>query len=181
VTRVAVFGGSFNPPHVAHVLAVSYVLAFSDIERVLVIPVYEHVFDKSLAPFEARVEMCQLALGWLPGVEVSRIESELPTPNYTLNTLQRLKRDHPSWELRLVVGSDVLFESHKWHAFEDVKRLAPLLLLGRVGSPHPDAPTAVLPEVSSTEIRDTLAKGGDVSGLVPRRVLELVRARGLYR
>lgn len=180
MTRVAVFGGSFNPPHVAHVLTVGYVLSCFDVERVLVVPVFDHAFDKALAPFEERVRMCELALGWIPGTEISRVESQIERPSYTLFTLQRLKKDHPDWELRLVVGSDVLFESHKWHAFDEVKKLAPLLVLGRVGFPHPHAPSPVLPEVSSTAIRAGLASGSDVSHLVPRRVLEYVRARGLY-
>lgn len=180
MTRVAVFGGSFNPPHVAHVLTVGYVLSCFDVDRVLVVPVFEHAFDKVLAPFDERVRMCELGLGWIPGTEISRVESEIERPSYTLFTLQRLKKDHPDWELRLIVGSDVLFDSHKWHAFDQVKKLAPLLVLGRVGYPHADAPTPVLPEVSSTEVREGLASGRDVSHLVPRRVLEHVRARGLY-
>jgi len=181
VTRVAVFGGSFNPPHVAHVLTAAYVLSCFDVERGLVVPVFDHAFDKALAAFEERVALCELALGWIPGVEISRVESEIERPSYTLWTLQRIKRDHPDWELRLVVGSDVLHESHKWHAFDEVKRLAPLIVLGRVGFPHPEAPPPVLPEVSSTAIREGIAKGSDVSQLVPRRVLERVQARGLYR
>jgi nicotinate-nucleotide adenylyltransferase len=181
VTRVAVFGGSFNPPHVAHVLTVAYLLACFDVDRVLVVPVFEHAFDKTLVPFDDRVRMCELALGWIPRVQVSRIESEIQRPSYTLRTLERLKRDHPDWQLSLVIGSDVLFETHKWHAFDEVKRLAPPIVLGRVGHPHPDAPPPVLPEVSSTSVREALARGDDVSALVPRGVLEHVRARGLYR
>src|SRR5688572_21772618 len=113
---VAFYGGSFDPPHVAHVLAASYVLATGAFERVLVVPVPAHALDKRLAPFEDRVEMCELALGWLPGVEVSRIEQSLPLPSRTLYTLKALKSAHPDWSLRLVIGADVLLETQKWHA-----------------------------------------------------------------
>ena len=64
--RVALFGGSFNPPHVGHVLAVTYALSVGLVERVLVVPVFEHALGKRLAPFEHRVEMSRRAFGWLP-------------------------------------------------------------------------------------------------------------------
>jgi nicotinate-nucleotide adenylyltransferase len=185
-TRVAVFGGSFNPPHVAHVLAVSYVLACFEVERVLVVPVFDHAFDKDLAPFDRRFELARIAFAWLPGVEVSRIEERLPTPSYTLQTLERLAEEHPHWALRLVVGSDVLHERDKWRSFERIEELAPPLVLGRAGFPHPSAPPAVLPEVSSTHVRALLRASGnsatsELEALVPRRVLLHVRAHGLYR
>lgn len=185
-TRVAVFGGSFNPPHVAHVLAVSYVLACFEVERVLVVPVFEHAFDKDLAPFEHRLELARLAFGWLPGVEVSRIEERLPTPSFTLQTLEHLSAEHPHWKLGLVIGSDVLLERDKWRSFERIEALAPPLVLGRVGFPHPSAPPAVLPDVSSTQVRALLRAGTPesqraVEALVPRRVLAYVRTHGLYR
>jgi nicotinate-nucleotide adenylyltransferase len=73
---VAVFGGSFNPPHIAHLLACTVVLATDEVDRLVVVPTYRHPFAKALAPYEDRVAMCHLAMGWLPRVEVSRIEEE---------------------------------------------------------------------------------------------------------
>ena len=75
--RVGVFGGSFNPPHVGHVLAAAYLLSMAAVDRVLVIPVFRHPFAKTLASFEDRLAMCQLAMTWLPQVEVSDIERQL--------------------------------------------------------------------------------------------------------
>ncbi|HEX9294516.1 MAG TPA: nicotinate (nicotinamide) nucleotide adenylyltransferase, partial [Polyangiaceae bacterium] len=75
--NVFLFGGSFNPPHVAHVLAVAYVLATQDADRVIVIPCYRHPFRKDLAPFEHRFAMCELAMGWLPRTSISAVEQEL--------------------------------------------------------------------------------------------------------
>ncbi len=185
-SRVAVFGGSFNPPHVAHVLAISYVLACFDIDRVLVVPVFEHAFDKDLAPFEARVELSRAAFGWLPGVEISPIEERLPQPSYTIVTLEKLAEEHPDWALRLVVGSDVLHERDNWRAFDRIEELAPLIVLGRAGAPHPSAPAALLPEVSSTRVRALLrsadpAAERELESLVPRVALAQIRERGLYR
>lgn len=182
---VAFYGGSFNPPHVAHLLAAAYMRSVGGFDRVLVVPVFSHAFDKRLAPFEHRAHMCELALGWLPGVEVSRVEQSLETPSLTLRTLQHLQSEHPDWQLRLVIGSDVLFESHKWHAFDQIRRIAPPYVVGRVGFPHPDAPAAVLPDVSSTRIRELFLRDDDESraeleAFVPRDVLRYARQHGLY-
>jgi nicotinate-nucleotide adenylyltransferase len=184
--EVAVFGGSFNPPHVGHVLAVSYVRSCWGIRRVVVVPVFEHAFDKDLAEFSVRAELTRLAFEWLPEVEVSAVEETLPRPSFTLQTLTRLAADHPGWALRLVVGSDVLHERDKWRAFDRIETLAPLIVIGRAGHPHPDAPPAVLPEVSSTRVRELLRSdsseaNAELSALVPLRVRERIRERGLYR
>ena len=183
--QVAVYGGSFNPPHVAHVLCASYLLGFSEVERVLVVPVFDHAFDKDLASFVHRARMCELAFGWLPQLRVSRVEERLPTPSRTLQTLECLARENPDDVLRLVIGSDVLFEKHAWHRFDEIERIAPPLVLGRAGHEHPDAPPAVLPEVSSTKIRQLLrdAKSNHalLAAWVPPKVLAHIEQHGLYR
>ena len=185
--RVAFYGGSFNPVHVSHVMAATYLLSVGDFDRVLVVPVYSHAFDKQLAGFDDRVRMCELAMGWIPGVEVDRIEETLDTPSLTLRTLRALGQQHTDWKLRLVIGADVVAETEKWHAFDEVKALAPPYVLGRVGVSRPDVPPPVLPGVSSTRVRQLMARMGEADAdrelaqLVPRRVLEHVRERGLYR
>ncbi len=177
------FGGSFNPPHLAHLLAVTVVLATHDIERVVVVPAYKHPFAKALAPYEDRVRMCELATGFLPRVEVSRVEEELGGESRTLRTLDHLHRQHPDWKLRLLVGADILVESPKWHGWDAIVQLAPPIVLGRAGVVYPGAPAPVLPDVSSTRIRALVASGDERSleELVPRDVLRHMRERGLYR
>lgn len=182
---VAVFGGSFNPPHIAHVLAATYVASLGICDHLVVAPVFAHAFEKELAPFEQRLELCRRAMGFIPGVEISDIESGLAPPSYTLNTLQALQRANPEWRLRLVVGADVLGETHKWHAFDQVQALAPLLVLGRVGYARSDAPDAVLPDVSSTRIRellrsDTPAAQAQLAKLLPKAVRAGIREWQLY-
>jgi nicotinate-nucleotide adenylyltransferase len=183
--QVAFYGGSFDPPHVAHVLTAAYLRGVVGFERVLIVPVFSHAFDKRLVSFEQRVRMCELALGWLPGVEVSRIEERLETPSLTLRTLRQLKAEHPDWQLRLVIGSDVLFESHKWYAFDEITKLAEPFVLGRAGFSHPDAPPPVLPDVSSTRIRELFADHSaearrELEIYAPRVIVEYARAQGLY-
>ncbi len=181
--KVAVYGGSFDPPHVSHVLAAAYALAIGDFDRVVVVPVFQHAFDKELTAFQHRVRMCELAFAALP-VDVSMVERDLAPPSYTLHTIERLLTEHPAWQPSLVVGSDVLHESHKWHRFDRLVALAPLFVLGRAGHPHPDAPPPVLPEVSSTEVRELLRRrplDPRASALVPASVVRYAEVNGLYQ
>jgi nicotinate-nucleotide adenylyltransferase len=180
--KVAIFGGSFNPPHVAHVLAVAWVLASEDLSHVVVVPAFQHPFAKALAPYESRLRMCELAVGWLPRVTVSRVEEELGGQSRTLRTLEHLAGLHPSWEMRLVMGADLLLEAGKWFRFDRIQELAPPLVLGRVGFDVAGAPSAVLPAISSTDVRALIAaeRWTELSSLVPREVLAYVREQQLY-
>src|SRR5262245_47971234 len=134
---VAVFGGSFDPPHIAHLFTANYVLATGGFERVLVVPVYEHAFEKPLVPFEHRVAMCHLCFSGLGAVQVSDLEAALPRPSYTERTLERIVRDHPDYRLRFVMGSDALADTAKWHDYDRVTRLAPPFVLTRRGHESP--------------------------------------------
>jgi len=177
---VGVYGGSFNPPHIAHILAVSYVLATQPVERVLVVPAFDHPLGKHLAPFVHRRAMCELALADLRRVEVSSIESELGQTSRTLYTLRALAARHPDWRLRLIIGSDILDERDKWYAWDEIVALAPPIVLGRLGHPHPEAPVALLPEVASRDLRARIAAGDNVDALLPRGVAAYIREHGLY-
>jgi nicotinate-nucleotide adenylyltransferase len=180
--NVAVFGGSFNPPHIAHVLACALVLSLEDVDLVLVVPTYKHPFSKSLAPYDDRVTMCELATAWMPGVAVSRVEEELGGESRTLRTLEHLASAHADWRLRLVIGADVLTEVPRWYGFESIEKLAPPIVLGRVGVDTPGAGPLLLPDVSSTQVREAIARSAwnELRGLVPRKVLTHARDRGLY-
>ena len=179
----AVFGGSFNPPHLSHVLAVAVVLSRFDVARILVVPTHQHPFAKSLAPFDDRVKMCELAMGWLPRVVVSRVEEEIGGESKTLHTIEHLLAKHPDWNLRFLMGADIVVESKKWYRFDRVAELAPPIVLGRVGVTYEGAPVPVLPAISSTEVRAKIAEGAfdELEVVVPREVLHHIRERGLYR
>ena len=181
--RVADFGGSFNPPHIAHVLAVTVVLSRYEINRVLVVPTYQHPFAKSLVPYDDRVKMCELAMGWIPKVEISRVEEKLGGESRTLRTIEHLKSEHPNETLRLVVGADIIVESNKWYGFDRIIELAPLIVLGRVGVVHDGAPPPILPAISSTDVRKKIADGrfGELEEYLPKDVLAYVKSHGLYR
>jgi nicotinate-nucleotide adenylyltransferase len=179
--EVALLGGSFNPPHVGHLLAVHYVWATQPVDEVWLLPSYRHPFGKSLAPFEHRLRMCQLladdASGWL---KVCDAESEVPGESWTVDVLEHLRQRHPGHAFTLVIGSDILRELPKWKDAGRIEQLARLLVLHRAGHPSPRAFGPPLAEVSSTEIRDRLIRGDAPVDLVPRRVLEYAREHGLY-
>lgn len=178
--RIALLGGSFDPPHVAHVLLAAYVLAIGEVDEVLVVPVFDHAFGKRLAPYDDRVRMCELAFADLPRVRVSRIEELLPHPNRTLDTLERLQHDDPQARFRLVIGSDVLADAAKWYAFDEVKRLAPPLVVTRPG--HADVGPSLFPDVSSTELRELFGRADTAAlgKLMPHGALRYALERGLY-
>jgi nicotinate-nucleotide adenylyltransferase len=179
--RVALIGGSFNPPHVGHLLAAHFVRAATDCDQVWLVPSHRHPFGKPLQAFEHRVAMCQLlcedASGWLG---VSEAEREVGGEGRTVDLLEHLVAASPETRFTLVIGSDILADLPHWKDVPRIEQLATILVLNRAGHPSPRAFGPPLAEVSSTHVRDLLARGEDARGLVPRKVLEYVRARRLY-
>jgi nicotinate-nucleotide adenylyltransferase len=189
---IGVLGGTFDPPHWAHVGAAGYVLSEGLVSRVLVVPVFAHAFVKApLAPFESRVRMCELAFAGVSRVEVLDIEEHLPAPSYTIATVRALRERYPGESFRMLVGSDVVSDLARWHESEELLRLAPPLILERRGYPVSGSLPAELPQVSSTELRRELAllhrhqESAEVrarlSQWVPEPVLEWILEKGLYR
>jgi nicotinate-nucleotide adenylyltransferase len=181
--RIAILGGSFNPPHVAHLMVAYWALATQDVREVWLLPSYRHPFGKELAPFDDRVRMCELAARGVRGVAVCTAERELaddPLVGKTARTLEHLVAKHPDVDFALVVGADIVPDTPKWFRWDRVVELARVVVVGREGFPPvPDSPT--FPAISSTEIRARIARGEGVSGLVPRKVREYVEEKGLYR
>lgn len=203
MTRIALFGGSFNPPHVAHQLVALYVLETQPVDELWFVPVFAHVFGKPQAPYDDRVAMCELAAAALGDrARVSRAEEELArAPGFagsrTLDLVEHLIAADPTRELRLVVGADILGETHRWHRWDAVVAAAPLIVIGRAGHPLPPGSVATgvtMPEISSTSIRAALAAmrpeqraavrqggaPGAVGSLVPASVLRYIAERDLY-
>lgn len=183
IRRVAIYGGSFNPPHIGHVLTVAWALSIGAVDEVCVVPVYAHAFDKQLADFEHRIAMTTRAMALFPGITISRVEAELGGTSRTLHTLEHLAARHPSWRMRLLLGADILGETDKWHAFDRVKELAPLLVVGRLGFTQREVPPPQLPEVSSTFVRSSIAahRASDLDRVVPASVLAYIDEHGLYQ
>ena len=177
--EVALFGGSFDPPHVGHLLAAAYVLATEPIDELWLVPVFSHPFGKQfVGSFEHRVDLCEELARELPRTRVSRAEEESGEAR-TVDLLEYLHRQHPGTRWALVLGTDLNAERPQWKNFERITQLARVIPVQRGG--YPDGKGPVLPEVSSTQVRSLLKSGGNLSQLVPRAVLEAIETAGTYR
>lgn len=190
VATVALFGGSFNPPHVAHQMLAVYALATCEIDEVWFIPTFRHAFGKSLASYDDRVAMCEILTAEIgPRARVSRAEQTLAAaPGFvvsrTLDLIAHVQRDHPQHQFRLLIGADILLETEKWYRWDEVVQQAPPIVIGRGGVVAPQHATVTeyaMPDISSTEVRRRLQAQEPVNWLVPRRVLGYIASKGLYR
>jgi len=178
--RVAIFGGSFNPPHVGHQLVALYVLETAAVDELWFVPCWRHPFDKALEAFPDRLRMCELAAAGLGSrVRVSDIEAQLGgEESPTLLTIKGLQARHLEHQFLLVIGADLEPELPLWYGADELRRTVQMLVVGRGG--FVGGSGVAMPEVSSTEIRARLRGGESVDGLVPRSVCDYIRQRGLY-
>src|SRR5262245_17804000 len=170
--RVALFGGSFNPPHVAHQLAALYVLETAPVDELWLVPAYEHAFGKPLAAFDDRLAMCERAAAALgPRVRVSDVERAIGGRSLTLRTVRRLAELPPEHTFALVIGSGRAGEVAGWSGGDELARTSSFIVVGRPGAPAVAAAASsspvVMPDVSSSAVRAALASGKPVDGLVP--------------
>lgn len=174
--RVAVYGGSFDPPHVGHLMVAAWLRWTNQADEVWLVVSRDHPFGKDSAPFALRMQWCRAAVVDLEGIEASDIEATLPSPQYTLDTLEALQRAHPTDTFRFVMGSDLLRTTPRWKGWDAiVDRFAPIVVARSGHLEGADALAGpVFPEVSSTTIRARLRRGSSVEGLVPHRVRDLV-------
>ena len=190
--RNALFGGSFNPPHVAHQLVALYVLETQPVDELWFVPTFVHPFHKQLVAYEDRIAMCELAAAPLgPRVKVSRAEQELAQqPDFvasrTFDLVELLLAQEPERQFRLVIGADILRETDKWYRWAELAELAPPLVIGRSGFALPAGASEtgiVMPEISATRVRELLAAGDAQAAapLLPHGILRYIAERGLYK
>ena len=134
--KIALLGGSFDPPHNAHREACAYLLEQEDFDRVWLMPTYKHAFGKELASFEHRAAMCALLSTPFRGrVLVSEVERNLAGAgvNRTIDTVRYLKAHHPQEDFTFVIGSDNLEQLSEWKDIERLKQEIEFLVLRRPG------------------------------------------------
>ena len=181
--RVGFFGGSFDPPHAGHQMAMAYVLGCARVERLLMVPCFQHPFDKRLSPFPHRLAMCRaVAEPFGARVEVSDVEARMGGASRTLRTVKALRAEHPGDDLVLVIGSDLLAERERWYGYPELVTLVEFFVVGRAGHPaHVEGRVVVdIPDVSSTEIRARVRAAQPIDGMVPSAVADYVAAERLY-
>ena len=175
--KIALFGGSFNPPHLGHLAILNYLLDQS-FDEVWVIPVYQHPFGKPLAPFDHRFHMLTLLCHHLNKhhYQILTLEKDSQKqPNYTIDTVKTLKSSYPTYHFTIVIGSDQEVELQKWHHIEDLKKEADFFVLPRQGY-H----TSFLPNVSSSEIREKLKNQEDISAFTTAEIKKYLIEKRVY-
>lgn len=181
---LALFGGSFDPPHVGHVLAVHYVLLTCPIEQVLVIPTASHPFGKKHLPFSHRFTMTRLAFQHLAGsVSVLDMEARREGPSYSVDTVREIHRQYPDHRLEWIIGSDLLGELKDWRDIETLKKMVHFRVVNRMDEERGrgfQEGTCHLPAVSSSRLREDLMQGRDVSDRLPRSVAAYIATHNLY-
>ena len=181
--RVGVFGGTFDPVHIAHLVAALEVRHALALDRVLLV-VANEPWQKSSArrvtPAEDRFAMVVAATEGIAGLEASRVEIDRGGVSYTADTLKELSGMRT--ELFLIVGADIDLDT--WVRADEVRERAKLVVVTRPGqtSALDDAEVVPIPAlaISGSDIRDRIAHGRPVNFLVPDPVLHLIHDRGLY-
>lgn len=187
--RIGIYSGSFNPVHVGHVALCDYLVREGIVDAVWLIRTPQNPLKQSrgLMSNELREQMLRAAIEGHEGLEVSTIEDELPVPNYTVRTLQKLRERYPEHEFSLIIGADNWLIFDKWREWDTILKDFKLVVYPRPGyglEPHAvdfaynpthvrfvEAPQY---DISSTEIRKRLAEKQSLEGLVDKRVEEIL-------
>jgi nicotinate-nucleotide adenylyltransferase len=199
VTKLGVFGGTFDPPHLAHLILAAEAQSQLGLSQVLWVltPNPPHKHGEQISPLAVRLQMLQAALLDAPNFELSRVDIDRPPPHFAVDTLHRLAEQHPQAELIYLMGGDSLGDLAGWYCPQDfVQACDGIAVLLRPG-PAPDlaALEAVLPgltskvafihapmmEISSSLIRQRVRAGRPVRYFLPPKVYNILVAEHLYR
>jgi nicotinate-nucleotide adenylyltransferase len=201
--RIGVLGGTFDPPHIAHLLIAQEARARLGLDVVLFVPASAppHKRGHAISPIDERAAMVLRAIADAPGFALSRIDADRPGPSYTVDTLRRLRDEYGAQAiLDLLIGGDMLIDLPNWHDAPGVVAGADHIVAAhrpgyaedaaRLQQQHaalPDlaAKLVLLPviqtEVSASEIRERVASSLPVRYLVPDGVIAYIEEHGLYR
>ena len=204
--RIGIYGGTFNPPHIGHILAASQAIETLKLDRLLLIPdriaPHKELPGNSATP-EQRLEMLRIAAAEQERMIPSRIELDREGPSYTVETVRQLHRDYPQAELYLLMGSDMFLCFHKWYRWREIFERCTLCVASRQtaddlkalrgyafsqlrvyvkdrAGEHLRFLAAEPLEISSTALRAALAAGADTSRYLPAGVERYIREKGLY-
>ncbi len=187
--KLGVFGGTFDPPHLGHLIVAADAHELLGLDRTLFVParVPPHKLETVKTPAAVRLELVRAAVAGDTRFGVDELEIRRSGPSYTVDTLRELRGRDASCELFLLVGADNLEQLASWRETKEIVRLARLAVLTRGGESGstPSYPEALeVPvtriDISATEVRARVAGGRSIRYLVPEGVREMVERRGLY-
>lgn len=189
--KIGLFGGSFNPVHTGHVALARQLLETLALDEVWLMLSPQNPLKPagSLLSDHIRLELLQAALQGETGLKACDYELHLPLPSYTWQTLQQLEQDYPQHQFTLLIGADNWAIFHKWFRSDDILRRYPIAIYPRQGielessqlPEHVRLIDATLLDISSTAIRQRIARGQSVSGMVAPAVEQLIERHRLYR
>ncbi|MEM7340782.1 MAG: nicotinate-nucleotide adenylyltransferase [Actinomycetota bacterium] len=190
--RVGLLGGTFDPPHVGHLILADQVRDQLDLHEVRLVVAnvpWQKVGARVITDAGQRLEMVEAAVADAPGLVASRVELDLGGPSYTADTLDHLERLEPDVTWFVIVGSDAAAGLPSWHRADELRRRARFAVADRPGTDRAELPAGwdlsfvEMPqiEVSSTEIRALVAAGRSVRHLMPAAVVQRIERWGLYR
>ena len=195
LTRLGVFGGAFDPPHVAHVALARAAVEQLQLDELRIFPTGQawHRSQALTAP-EHRLALAQVAFGGLPRTVIDDRELRRPGPTYTIDTLRELKGEQPAAQLFLVMGEDQAVALTRWRDWEAIVQLAIICVAARpLAEMPPGAPAGLpapaelrllrlpsMPE-SATEVRERVTQGAGIAHLVPPGVASYIERHHLYQ
>lgn len=190
--RLGILGGTFDPPHVGHLVAALSAREQLGLDEVRLVPAgdpWQKRGSRVITPAEVRLEMVEAAVDGLAGLVASAVEVRRAGPSYTVDTVEALRAERPDREVVLVLGRDAAAGLPTWHRHHDLLAQCRVAVLDREGAP----PTGAALEgatveavamrridVSSTELRARVHAGRPIDVLVPAAVAEVVARHGLY-
>ncbi|MBA4493076.1 nicotinate-nucleotide adenylyltransferase [Paenactinomyces guangxiensis] len=191
--KVGIFGGTFDPIHMGHLLLAQQALEEVPLDHVWFIPASEppHKQDKQITPSDHRVRMVELAIENNPAFCLSRIELDRQGPSYTVDTVQELAETYPNHQFFLLVGADMVKDLPHWYKIKKILQFVQVIALGRPGVDLEPLAADIAASVtwisggietnlSSTLIRHRVAQGKTVRYLVPDSVCQYMKEHGLY-
>ena len=197
MARIGLLGGTFNPPHVGHLVCAAQAIAQLELVRVLLVPVHEppHKGIEADPGVEHRVELCGRAVAGDERLAVSRVDADVPGRSFTVDTLRRLHERCPGDQLTFIVGGDMALSLPTWREPEAILELAELGVAEREGVRRADIAERLsgLPaervrffdmprlDVSSSLIRRLVAADRPIRYLVPDAVARYIHGESLYR
>ncbi|MFI5054118.1 MAG: nicotinate-nucleotide adenylyltransferase [Acidimicrobiia bacterium] len=187
--RLGVYGGTFDPVHVGHIVVATQIRAELDLDRVLMVVAGDpwQKRGKVVADARQRLMLVEAAVEGVEGVEASAIEIEREAPSVTADTLEALAGPHR--ELFLMLGADAVANMSTWRRLEETRELATVVVVERAGDVRAEPPgpgwsvvRVAIPrlDIASTELRERLRAGLPVDGLVPAAVVRAIRSHALY-
>jgi nicotinate-nucleotide adenylyltransferase len=184
--RIGIMGGTFDPIHHGHLILARDAREELELQRLILVPNFlsPHKTGRFAAPAEARAEMVRAAIEGEEGLEMDDIEVRRGGTSYTIDTILHLRELHPEADLYLLIGEDNLAEFHTWRQVDELRLMVQMVVLARGAEsvPHPYVTLRQRRvDISSTDIRERVAKGQSIRYLVPERVLHIIENHQLYR